>query len=221
MQSCLPLLASASFSCIYPLWSKEILIKPEIASGSFQTDLHLVLEHVFCVLSHRGNVHFFTAFSGFQGEGEHSINTVERIPLPCQKNSQTFFKIQRNQNIIPLYWLHCLCRKQVFTGCSPKEGDFMVTRYFFDVVLFPYKVLLPWQQHASKSTLFPFYYYVHFPNITYLKSLYLQVVLWSFVMLSFLLSLCYVIFFSLNVLLHCLSQYIVSLNLPRITLVVL
>jgi len=43
------------------------LIKPEIALGSFQTEVGSFFEHVFCVLSYRGNVHFFTAFSGFRG----------------------------------------------------------------------------------------------------------------------------------------------------------
>ena len=32
----------------------------------------------------------------------------------------------------------------------------MITRYFFDVVLFCYEIFFPCQQHASKSTLSPF-----------------------------------------------------------------
>lgn len=33
----------------------------------------------------------------------------------------------------------------------------MITTYFFDVVLFLYEVLFPGQEHASKSTLLPFF----------------------------------------------------------------
>lgn len=143
--------------------------------------------------------------------------------MPYQ-NPQTFFKVQRIQNIISLYWLHCLCYKQVFAGCFPKERDFMVTRYFFDVVLFLYEVLFPWQQHTSKSTLFLFLLLHSFSKHCLAQKLVFTVgPVLAYDVFSAFIVLCNLFFFHFIYCCTdlCLSQYIISQVLQRITLVIL